>query len=89
MRFNGKADVTHMATVDIYDEISFAVNYLELYDFDEIILAGSLIPAFVTDAVKKENSSALISRKEMILWKMLISDGKKNLIFGDYGARNP
>jgi hypothetical protein len=82
-------DITHMATVDIYDEISFAINYLESHGFNEIILAGSSVPAFVTDIVKKENSSALISRKEMILWKMLISDGNENLIFGDYGVRNP
>lgn len=82
-------DITHMATMDIYDEISFAISYLDNHGFDEIILAGSSIPAFVTDIVKKENSSALINRKEMILWKMLVSEGNKNLIFGDYGIRNP
>ena len=82
-------DITNMAVVDVYDEISYAINYLESLDFKEIIVVGSSMPAFVTDVVQKENSSALVTRQEMVLWKMLFSDGNKKLIFGDYGIRNP
>lgn len=66
--------------------ISLAINM----GFVQIMLAGSSLPSSISAAVKEQNSSGLVLRKEMMVWQALRSENPSiNIIFADYGVRNP
>jgi hypothetical protein len=47
------------------------------------------LPAFINKAVKDENSSDYVTRREIHVWKSFVDDSKLPLVFSDYGIRNP
>lgn len=61
---------------------------LSRLDFKNIYTTGGTAPVFISKAVKTENSSNIIPRIEMIMWKK-ITDLYPHMGFSDYGSRNP
>jgi hypothetical protein len=82
-------DMASIAIDEIAPKVVDAINFLHSRGFSNIILAGSSMPSSVT-FIPQENSSKLVTRKELILWKMILPEVKSvRLWFGDYGVRNP
>ncbi|WGW30463.1 beta family protein [Pseudomonas aeruginosa] len=66
------------------------ISLLRRAGFNEIAISGCSLPAFVSTAVKKQNSNGLVLRKEMHVWRDLLkNNGDFPIIYSDYGIRGP
>lgn len=75
---------------EIINKTTLAISLVQQCGFSKIILAGSSLPAAINLAVKSQNSTGLVLRKEMDAWRRLISKNQfLNITFSDYGVRNP
>ncbi|MGJ0489620.1 beta family protein [Methylobacter sp.] len=75
---------------EIIDKAKQAFFLARESGFSQIMLAGSSLPTSISLAVKKQNDTALVLRKEMKVWKTLLSENQsQNIIFADYGVRSP
>ncbi len=67
-----------------------AIFLVQRIGISQIMLAGSSLPTSINLAVKAQNSTGLVLRKEMLTWRTLLSENKfQDLTFADYGVRNP
>ncbi|WP_051673117.1 beta family protein [Pseudomonas chlororaphis] len=83
-------DVTKLPMQDVMEIVETAYGHMKGLGFEYIIMAASSIPDSIDKAVKDRDSSNLVQRKEMIVWKGFLSaNPKASLYFGDYGVRNP
>ncbi|MCK4840503.1 MAG: beta family protein [Methylococcales bacterium] len=58
--------------------------------FSQFMLAGCSLPPFISSAVKTQNTTGLVLRKEMLTWRTLLSETPSlDIVFADYGVRNP
>lgn len=74
----------------IVDKTRLAISLVQPCGFSQIILAGSSLPSTINLAVKTQNSTGLVRRKEMVAWRKLLSENQSlNITFADYGVRNP
>jgi hypothetical protein len=83
-------DVTRLPMQDVMEIVEAAYGHMKALGFEYIIMAASSIPDSIDKAVKERDSSNLVQRKEMIVWKGFLSaNPTASLYFGDYGVRNP
>ncbi|WP_085711870.1 MULTISPECIES: beta family protein [unclassified Pseudomonas] len=83
-------DVTKLPMQDVMEIVETAYGHMKGLGFEYIIMAASSIPDSIDKAVKDRDSSNLVQRKEMIVWKGFLSaNPTASLYFGDYGVRNP
>jgi len=75
---------------EMVDKAKQAISLTRESGFSQIMLAGSSLPTSVNLAVKKQNATGLVLRKEMMIWQTLLSETPSlNITFADYGVRNP
>ncbi len=75
---------------EMLDIAKQSISLIQGIGFFKIMLAGSSLPPFISLAVKEQNSTGLVLRKEMMIWQALLSETPSiNIIFADYGVRNP
>jgi len=83
-------DLTSQSLMGVIDDATRVLGLLSEYGFRYIATAGSSMPKSIDLAVKKQDSSARIVRKEMLLWQALCAEFPGlPLVFGDYGVRGP
>lgn len=83
-------DVTKLPIQDVMETIESAYGHIKGLGFERIIMSASSIPDTIDKAVKDRDSSGLVQRKEMIVWKGFLSANPAATIsFGDYGVRSP
>lgn len=83
-------DVTSMSAIDIQSNLEKAVNVLSSLSLRNVSIAASSISALIGDMVSQQNSTAMVVRREINAWKSIKAlQPLGNLIFGDYGIRNP
>ncbi|WP_122518514.1 beta family protein [Pseudomonas viridiflava] len=83
-------DVTKTSMQDVMEIVETAYGHLKGLGFNTIIMSASSIPDSIEKAVKNSDSSGLVQRKEMIVWKGFLSaNPTASLYFSDYGVRNP
>lgn len=83
-------DVCNSSIDEIINDVNNVLNLLSSFGFSYHILAGCSIPSSINEAVSKKDSSAIVIRKEMVVWKAIYeSNVIENLIFGDYCVRGP
>lgn len=83
-------DVTKLPMQEVMEIIETAYGHMKGLGFDRIIMSASSIPDSIDKAVKERDSSGLVQRKEMIVWKGFLSaNPSASLYFSDYGVRNP
>ena len=83
-------DVTALSLETLLDRAEAIMQVLEPMGFRRFATAGCSLPPTIDGAVKNQNSSGKVVRKEMLLWQALRT-GYPNLswVFGDYGVRGP
>lgn len=75
---------------ELIDTAKKAISLASNMGFVQIMLAGASLPSSISLAVKAQNSTGLVLRKEMMVWQALRSENpSSNIIFADYGIRNP
>ena len=75
---------------EMVDIAKQTISLVQEIGFSQIMLAGSSLPASINLAVKAQNSTGLVLRKEMMVWQTLLSEiPSLNITFADYGIRNP
>jgi Beta protein len=75
---------------NIFEIAEQAISLVKANGFHKIIIAGSSLPPSINEAVKSQNATGLVLRKEMLVWQMLISENPAwNITFADYCIRNP
>ncbi|KPN87742.1 beta family protein [Pseudomonas nunensis] len=75
---------------DLVSKSERAIDILKKAGFKIFRLAGCSLPAFISQSIKKQNSTGLVVRKEMGAWRTLIvQPGLELLGFSDYGIRGP
>jgi len=83
-------DVTRKSIVSLQADMQHLLNkVIKSFGCGAIIIAGCSYPILINDAVKTEDSTDFVERREMIAWKILAEEHDVNLIFADYGIRNP
>ena len=83
-------DISQASIEDIFDQGEQIVMQLDSFGFRRIATAGCSLPPTIDGAVKKQNSTGKVLRKEMLLWQMLHAQYPHiNWLFGDYGVRGP
>ena len=83
-------DLTSKSLLEITDDATRVLSLLSGYGFRYVATAGSSMPKSIDLAVKKQDSTGRIVRKEMLLWQALRTEfAKLPLVFGDYGVRGP
>lgn len=83
-------DIFHSAVVDLMPIVTDALTLLEPKGFGGVVVAGCSLPTTVNQAVKKINSAGFVERREAVLWKSICAERRNtDIIFGDYGIRNP
>lgn len=83
-------DISHAALEDMLDKGAQITEQLDSFGFKHIATAGCSLPPTINDAVKKQNSTGKVLRKEMLLWQTLRAQYPHiNWVFGDYGVRSP
>ncbi len=82
--------LTTKSLMEITDDATRVLTLLSEYGFRYIATAGSSMPKSIDLAVKKQDSTGRIIRKEMLLWQALRTEFPNlPLVFGDYGVRGP
>jgi len=75
---------------DIVSKSEKAIALLKRAGFNNFRVAGCSLPAFISSAIKDQNSTGLVLRKEMSAWRTLVvQPGFESLGFSDYGIRGP
>ncbi|GJB81473.1 beta family protein [Pseudomonas inefficax] len=83
-------DVTRLPMQELMEVIESAYGHMKGLGFEKIVINASSIPDTIDKAVKDRDSSGLVQRKEMIVWKGFLSaNPRASLYFGDYGVRSP
>ncbi|MBM1023156.1 hypothetical protein EIC82_17835 [Enterobacter sp. A11] len=82
-------DITNKSIESLNDHVKHVLNIFSDYEFSCIIISGGSFPAFINKAVKDENSTDYVTRREIHVWKSFVDDSTSPLIFSDYGIRNP
>lgn len=83
-------DTTPLSMIDMQSDVEKCLGALAQWRFAYIAIAGSSIPTMINDAVKEENSTGFVTRKEMLTWKALKKAyPTRNIVFSDYAIRNP
>lgn len=83
-------DLSHSSLEDVIDQGGAAVALLDSFGFSHIATAGCSLPPTIDGAVKKQNSTGTVLRKEMVLWQMFRTQYPHiKWLFGDYGVRSP
>ncbi|MDF0535024.1 beta family protein [Shewanella sp. A32] len=81
---------TQLPIVDIEEKLSEALALLSPYKFGFISIAGCSVTVMVNDMVSERDTTGLVVRKEMIVWKSNRRfNAQSKLVFGDYGVVNP
>lgn len=83
-------DITALSVEDLVDQAERVMQILAPMAFKFFATAGCSLPPTIDKAVKKQNSTGKILRKEMLLWQTLrIGYPNVKWLFGDYGIRGP
>ncbi|MBN3135804.1 beta family protein [Pectobacterium punjabense] len=82
-------DVTKKSIVSLLADMHHLLKVTAGFGFGASMLAGASFPTFVNEAVKHEDSTGYVERREMVVWKTLLEESTERLIFADYGVRNP
>ena len=83
-------DITQFIENELFSKFESMFNLVYLYDFMSYSVAGCSLPNTIDKAVKEPNSSGLVQRKEMQLWKSVRQHFPRlPVYFGDYGVRGP
>lgn len=83
-------DITALSIEDLLDQGSRVMQVLAPMGFKFFATAGCSLPPTIDKAVKKQNSSGKVMRKEMLLWQTLRMEYQSvKWLFGDYGVRGP
>ncbi|MGM0704090.1 MAG: beta family protein [Pseudomonadota bacterium] len=83
-------DVTNVSAIDIQTSLEKAVSVLSSLSLRNVSIAASSISALIGDMVSQQNSTAMVVRREINAWKSVKAlQPRGNLVFGDYGVRNP
>ncbi|MFA6917171.1 MAG: beta family protein [Parachlamydiales bacterium] len=83
-------DITGTSLEDLIDQTSGIVDLLGPMGFRFFATAGCSLPATIDGAVKKQNTTGKVIRKEMLLWQTLRTEYPQiKWLFGDYGVRGP
>ncbi|WP_415254072.1 beta family protein [Thermomonas sp.] len=81
-------DLTSRSLMEIIGDATRVLDLLSGYGFRYVATAGSSMPKSIDLAVKKQDSSAPVVRKEMLLWQALRTElPGLPLVFGDYGGQ--
>ena len=84
------ADVSAKSVPDLISEFDILFNNLRHFGFMSYSIAGCSLPSSIDKAVKQTNSTGLVLRKEMLLWKGVRDQfPNSSVFFGDYGVRGP
>ena len=87
--FGDVSDQAHFI-VEMIDKAKQAISLVRNCGFSKIMLAGSSLPPSIEKAVEAPNKTGLVLRKEMMTWRALLSENSSlNIVFADYGVRNP
>ena len=83
-------DVTKLPIDEFMEVVETAYGHMKGLGFEFVIMSASSIPDSIEKAVKDRDSTGIVQRKEMIVWKGFMSaNPSASLYFGDYGVRNP
>ncbi|WP_447887395.1 beta family protein [Serratia fonticola] len=82
-------DVTNKSIVSMHADMQHLITAIDEFKFAGIMIAGCSFPIIINDAVKIADSTDLVERKEMHVWKAIYTDMKIPFIFADYAIRNP
>ncbi|EMC8778983.1 beta family protein [Providencia rettgeri] len=82
-------DVTKKSIVSFLADVHHLLNVTAVFGFGATMVAGASFPTFINEAVKEEDSTGYVERREMVVWKALLEENIERLIFADYGIRNP
>lgn len=83
-------DVTTTSISDLIAGAARVVTLLKPQGFNRYVVAGCSIPKSIDLAVEDPDTSNMIVRREMLLWKMLRQEFKNtDIVYGDYGVRGP
>lgn len=76
--------------LEMIDEAKQAISLVQQCGFSQIMLAGASLPTSINEAVEDKDATGIVLRKEMMTWQILLSENPSlNIIFADYGVRNP
>jgi hypothetical protein len=83
-------DVTSTGISDLVTVAGRVITQLNEFGFRRFITAGCSIPKSIDLAVQDTDSSALLVRRELLLWEALRQEFRnRRIIYGDYGVRGP
>ncbi|MBA0218817.1 beta family protein [Pectobacterium brasiliense] len=82
-------DVTKKSIVSLLADMHHLLKVTAKFSFGASMIAGASFPTFINEAVKDEDSTGYVERREMVVWKTLLEENTEGLIFADYGIRNP
>lgn len=83
-------DVTALSVEDLTNQAERVMQVLAPMGFRFFSTAGCSLPPTIDKAVKKQNSTGKVIRKEMLLWQALrVTYPDVRWVFGDYGVRGP
>jgi len=83
-------DITALSIENLMDQAERAMQVLASMNFKFVSTAGCSLPPTIDKAVKKQNSTGMVLRKEMLLWQaMRVGYPNVKWVFGDYGVRGP
>ena len=65
-----------------------SISMIREYNFSKVFIGGCSMPDYIGEVVEA-NSTAILQRKEMLVWKAITEDSKFfDIGFSDYGIRN-
>lgn len=83
-------DVTAFSVEDLTEQGERVMRLLAPMGFRFFSTAGCSLPPTIDKAVRKNDSTGKVIRKEMLLWKTLrVAYPEVKWVFGDYGVRGP
>lgn len=83
-------DVTALSVEDLTDQAERVMQVLAPMGFKFFSTAGCSLPSTIDKAVKKQDSTGKVIRKELLVWQaMRIGYPNVRWVFGDYGVRGP
>lgn len=83
-------DMTSQSLADVLDQAIGIMDVLTPMSFRAYATAGCSLPATINEAVKDQDSTGKVVRKEMLLWQTLRTEYPNvTLRYGDYGVRGP
>lgn len=83
-------DITALSIEDLIAGAERVMQILKPMRFKFFSTAGCSLPPTINTAVKKQNSTGKVIRKEMHLWQVMRAEHPDvRWMFGDYGVRGP